>query len=203
MYAYPEAVIMAFCKAPIPGKVKTRLIPSLTAEEATQLHCELTEKTLLAATQNHLCEVQLWCSPSIDHPFFSELSQRFSIVRQLQQGEDLGIRMHNAFVQALVHFKRAIIIGCDCPSLTPYDLEQALIQLQHKHCVLAPAEDGGYVLVGLKQSQPPLFENMPWGTDKVLELTRTKLQSLRLDCYELNTHWDLDTVDDLRRYRCK
>jgi uncharacterized protein len=202
MYLFPDAVIMVFCKAPIPGQVKTRLIPPLTGEEAAQLHCELTQKTLQTATQNHLCEVCVWCSPTIDHPFFTALAQTYSVDKHLQQGADLGERMHHAFGQALAQFSSAIIIGCDCPSLTNGDLEQGLSQLtQGKPSVLAPAEDGGYVLIGLKQPQPALFDNMPWGTDEVLGLTRVRLQSLSLDYHELDTQWDLDTVDDLKRYR--
>jgi uncharacterized protein len=202
MYLYPEAVIMLFCKAPILGQVKTRLIPSLTAEEAAQLHSELARMTLQTATQNRLCEVKLWCSPTIDHPFFEMLTQVYSVGRQLQKGTDLGDRMHYAFSQALARFSSAIIIGCDCPSLTSDDLDQALSQLaQGKQCVLSPAEDGGYVLIGLKQPQPTLFDNMPWGTGQVLGLTRARLLSLDLDYHELNTQWDLDTVDDLGRYR--
>jgi uncharacterized protein len=193
---------MVFCKAPISGQVKTRLMPLLTGEEAAQLHCELTGLTLQTATQNRLCKVQLWCSPTIHHPYFKMLTQTFTVELHLQQGADLGERMHHAFSVALAHFNSAIIIGCDCPSLTSADLEQALSQLtQGKPCVLAPAEDGGYVLIGLKQPQPALFDNMPWGTEKVLELTCARLQSLNLDYYELNTQRDIDTLDDLRRYR--
>jgi rSAM/selenodomain-associated transferase 1 len=202
MYLFPNAVIMVFCKAPIPGQVKTRLIPVLTAAEAAQLHIELTEKTVQIATQKRFCAVQLWCSPICGHPFFSTLAQTYSLVRQVQKGDDLGERMHHAFCQALSHFSHAIIIGCDCPSLTHDDLEQALSLLTHgKQCVIAPAEDGGYVLIGLDQPQSALFEAMPWGTDTVLGLTRAKLDSLNLDYCELKTQWDVDTVVDLERYR--
>jgi uncharacterized protein len=202
MYQYPDAVIMVFCKAPIPGQVKTRLMPHLTGEEAAQLHCELTEKTLYTATKNNLCEVQLWCAPTIEHAFFTVLPQKYSVELFVQQGIDLGERMHQAFCQALARYHTAIIIGCDCPSLTANDIEQAISQLaQDKQCVLAPAEDGGYVLIGLKQPQPILFEEMPWGTSEVLELTRAKLQNLNFDYHELNRQWDLDTLDDLKRYR--
>jgi uncharacterized protein len=202
MAAHPNSVILVFCKAPIPGQVKTRLMPYLKGEEAARLHCELTEKTLHTATKNNLCEIQLWCSPSTDHPFFTLLSQKYSIELFVQQGTDLGERMHRAFYQALTRFSSAIIIGCDCPSLTSDDIEQALCHLtEGKPCVLGPAEDGGYVLIGLKKPQPILFEEMPWGTGEVLGLTRAKLQNLNLDYHELTTQWDLDTVADLSRYR--
>lgn len=201
MYKYPGAVIMVFSKAPIPGLVKTRLIPPLTGEEAAQLHCELTEKTLQTATQNHLCKIWVWCAPTIGHPFFTALLQTYSVDLFAQHGADLGERMHHAFGQALARFGSAIIVGCDCPSLTNDDLELALSQLgQGEECVLAPAEDGGYVLVGLRHPQPALFDKMPWGTDKVLEMTRKRLHSLNLNHKELPTQWDLDTEDDLRRY---
>ena len=88
---------------------------------------------------------------------------------QLQQGADLGERMHHAFVQTLAQYNSAVIVGCDCPSLTSADLEQALSALkQGNDCVIAPAEDGGYVLIGLNQAQPLLFEIMPWGTGQNL-----------------------------------
>jgi len=201
MYKYPGAVIMVFCKAPIPGQVETRLIAPLTGQEAARLHCELTELTLQTATQNNLCEVQLWCSPTFEHPFFMVLAQKYAIRLRLQQGADLGGRMHHAFAQALSHKRSAIIIGCDCPSLTNDDLNQALSLLEDgEECVLTPAEDGGYVMVGLNNPQPALFENMPWGTNMVLELTRGRLHSLNLQHKELPTQWDLDTEYDLRRY---
>jgi uncharacterized protein len=191
-----------FCKAPMPGQVKTRLIPFLSAEAAAQLHCELAEKTLQTAAENNLCEMQLWCSPSTDHPFYRALSKKYPITLFVQQGTGLGERMHHAFVKALTRYKSAIIIGCDCPSLTAADLEEALNLLrQGKQCVIAPAEDGGYVLIGLKQPQATLFDNMPWGTAKVLGLTRDKLQSLAFDYHELNPQWDLDNMEDLRRYQ--
>ncbi len=192
---------MVFCKAPIPGQVKTRLVPPLTCEDAAALHRELTQRTLQTVTQNRLCDVQLWCSPSTDHPFFSMLAKNYSVSLYLQSGSDLGERMHHAFVQALARYKKAILIGCDCPSLTNELLEQALNWfIQKTCCVLAPAEDGGYVLIGFNQAQPALFNNMPWGTDKVLNLTRARLQCRNIEYKELETQWDLDTVNDLERY---
>lgn len=199
---YPDAVLMIFCKAPIAGQVKTRLTPELTAEQAMQVHIELTQRTLQLATQHHLCPVQLWCTPSIDHPFFTALAQTYQVNLQQQQGVDLGERMNNAFCLALNRYSGALIIGCDCPSLTIQDLEAALTALsQGTCCVLAPAEDGGYVLIGLNQPHPELFDNMPWGTELVLEHTRARIKQYNLRYRELKQHWDLDTLKDLARYR--
>jgi len=200
-YKYPDAVLMIFCKAPFAGQVKTRLIPELTGEQAMQVHIELTQRTLQLAVTSNLCPVQLWCTPSTDHPFFTASAQTWQVILQQQQGNDLGERMNNAFCSALISYSRALIIGCDCPSLTKQDLEEALAVLnQRRCCVLAPAEDGGYVLIGLNQPHPELFDNMPWGTERVLELTRTRIKHFNLHHYEIKDQWDVDTSKDLKRY---
>lgn len=202
MVAYPDAAIMVFCKAPIPGQVKTRLTPHLSTEQAMQLHKELTEQTLQTATSKRLCDVQLWCSPTVEHRFFSTLANTYNLSLHAQQGVDLGERMHFAFSQALACYQTAVIVGCDCPSLINEDFEQALCWLQQgASCALAPAEDGGYVLIGLNQPQLSLFTDMPWGTDKVLSLTRNRLKALDIEYKELPYQWDIDTPADLKRYR--
>jgi len=201
-YQYPNAVLMIFCKAPVPGQVKTRLISELTAEQAAGLHIELSTQTLQRAIESNLCPVQLWCSPTIDHAFFSASAAAYPITLRQQQGADLGERMHHAFCSALADYSHALLMGCDCPSLTGRDLEQALAALkQDNEIVLAPAEDGGYVLVGLNQPHSELFDNMPWGTAKVLEQTRNRIEHHKLRHHELSEQWDVDTPADLARYK--
>jgi rSAM/selenodomain-associated transferase 1 len=202
VYKYPNSVLMIFCKAPVPGQVKTRLIPELTAEQAAKLHIELSLKTLQRAVLGKLCPVQLWCTPSTDHEFFSEAKTAYPLILKQQQGADLGERMHLAFCSALAGYSHALLMGCDCPSMTEQDLEQALMALnQDNEVVLAPAEDGGYVMIGLSRPHPELFENMDWGTDQVLAQTRAQIKRYKLRHYELNEQWDLDTPQDLQRYR--
>jgi rSAM/selenodomain-associated transferase 1 len=200
-YKYPDSVLMIFCKAPIAGQVKTRLTTELTEEQAMQLHIELTHKTIKLAMTNKLCPVQIWYTPSNDPSFFTELAQAYPIALYQQQGEDLGDRMNNAFDLALKNYERALLIGCDCPSLTGQDLDEALTALSQKRCcVLAPAEDGGYVLIGLNQHHPELFNDIPWGTDKVLEKTCIRIKQNNLYYHALNEQWDIDTPSDLTRY---
>jgi hypothetical protein len=202
IYQYPDAVLMIFCKAPITGQVKTRLTTELTAEQAMQVHVELTLRTLQLATGSNLCPVQLWCTPSTDHAFFTASAQIYSVTLHQQKGDDLGERMNNAFCSALNSYSRALLIGCDCPSLTIQDLEIAITALnQRRCCVLAPAEDGGYVLIGLNQPHPELFDNISWGTERVLEQTRTRIKHYNLHHYELKEQWDVDAPTDLKRYQ--
>jgi rSAM/selenodomain-associated transferase 1 len=202
VYKYPNSVLMIFCKAPVPGQVKTRLMPELTAEQAAKLHIELSLKTLQRAVLGKLCPVQLWCTPSTDHEFFNEAKTAYPLILKQQQGADLGERMHLAFCSALAGYSHALLMGCDCPSMTEQELEQALMALnQDNEVVLAPAEDGGYVMIGLSRPHPELFENMDWGTDRVLAQTRAQIKRYKLRHYELNEQWDLDTPQDLQRYR--
>lgn len=201
-YLYPDAVLLIFCKAPIAGQVKTRLIPTLTAEQAAQLHIELSLNTFKKTTQQPLCPVQLWCAPSIDHDFFINAAHNYGLTRQRQQGSDLGERMNHALCTALKSYKRAVLIGCDCPSLTSQDLVSAISVLNDKTtAVFAPAEDGGYVLIGLNRPQPELFTNIPWGSEQVMEETRARCQQLGIIYHELAQQWDVDTDEDLTRYQ--
>lgn len=201
-YAFPDSVLMVFCKAPVPGQVKTRLMAELSAFNAAEVHKELTIRTLQLATQSQLCPVQLWCTPTAGHAFFNAAALNYPVSLHQQSGSDLGEKMHHAFCSALNRYSSALIIGCDCPSLTEQDLEQALAALvQPQSCVLAPAEDGGYVLIGLNQPQPELFKNISWGTEQVLEQTRVRLETLSFHYVELRQQWDVDTPMDLIRYR--
>ncbi len=198
---FPDSVLLVFCKAPIDGQVKTRLQPALTASEATLAHRQLTRLTLARAFQKPLCEVQLYCSPDTSHVFFGECAEDYPLTLFTQRGDDLGERMLNALSDALARHPHALLIGCDCPSLSVDDLQHALSVLQNGwDAVIAPAEDGGYVLIGLNAPQPVLFENMAWGGPTVMAETRHRAKKASLAVHELAMQWDVDTVEDWARY---
>ena len=110
--------------------------------------------------------------------------------------------MNHALNTALKNYQRAVLIGCDCPSLTAQDLAAAIHALNEQTpVVLAPAEDGGYVLVGLNRKQPELFTDMPWSQPHLMQQTRARCQQLNIAYHKLATQWDVDTPADLIRYR--
>jgi len=110
--------------------------------------------------------------------------------------------MHDALNTALQHCAYAILIGSDCVSLTPADLIRALTLLdQGKDAVLGPAEDGGYVLIGLRRPRAALFRGIRWSSAAVLPATRRRLRLAGLDWAELDQRWDVDVPADLRRWR--
>ena len=198
-----NACIIIFAKAPEVGKVKTRLIPALGAQDAANLHEKLLRHTLATATAAQLCPVQLWYTPSLlsqPHPFFARCQSDFPVSLHEQCGNDLGERMHHALTTALQKYAYAVVIGADCPVLTAPYLHQALEALQQgAHIVLGPAEDGGSVLIGARQSHPDLFSGVAWGTGSVLNETRGRLRDLAWQWQELAELWDVDRPEDLSR----
>lgn len=190
--------LLIFAKAPVPGQVKTRLIPSLGASGAAGLHQRLSERTIEMATAASVAPVELWCAPEIQHPFFLACQSRYDVALLSQTGADLGERMSNAINFALASARYVVLIGTDCPELSPDYLYDAFTVLeQGRDCVLGPAADGGYVLIGLTRPQPQLFENISWGTNQVLEQTRMQLRRLALSWHELPIRRDVDRPEDL------
>jgi len=200
MFRFPASRILVFCKAPVPGYVKTRLLSDLSPQACADLHVWLSRRILGELSAQQIAPLQLWCSPNKEHTFFGDCVESFSVTLHQQKGEDLGARMHFGFVSVLKQYRSAVLIGCDSPSLSAGDIEEAFTMLDRgKDLVLAPAEDGGYVLVGLTKSQPRLFSDMPWGNTTVMAETRLRAEKLELDFGELPVQWDVDVPEDLRR----
>jgi len=192
--------VIVFARAPEPGKVKTRLIPALSAAGAAELHRRLVRHSLGAATGARLGPVELWCAPDTGDPFFRECERRLGVSLSAQGGGDLGARMRRAFESALARAGRAILVGSDIPALSAQylrDADQALVR--GNEVVIGPAEDGGYVLIGLSRSDPELFRDIPWGGPEVMAETRRRIASLAWRLSELPVLWDVDRPEDLGR----
>jgi len=144
--------IAVFAKAPVAGEVKTRLAATLGDEGAARLHERLVERALATALEARLGPVTLWCSPDESHPFFQGCARRDAVPLRRQVGADLGERMHHAFEATPGPL---LLIGSDCPALAPRDLHAAAEALRTRDAVFIPAEDGGYVLVGLARAALP------------------------------------------------
>lgn len=201
-YLFPDCALLIFCKAPVAGQVKTRLQPALTAAQAVEAHIELTRFTLDRAFRQPLCDVRLYCAPDSDHGFFQQCAATYPLSLHRQQGAGLGERMQTAFANALQTYRHVVLIGCDCPSLTVENLRQAFAALvDGADLVLGPAEDGGYVLIGMSQPPAELFANMPWGSNAVMAETRRRVTEAGLKLHELAEQWDVDTVEDWRRFQ--
>lgn len=193
-------LIVVFAKAPQPGRVKTRLAALLGPDGAARLHARLVERTVRTALAARCGPVELHGAPA-RHGFLRALARRNALVLRGQSEGDVGERMRAAFRSGLRRHARMILIGSDCPALAPEDLRRAVRLLRGCDAVLAPAEDGGYPLIGLSRLSAKLFEGIAWGTGAVLAQTRQRLAALDWRWRELRTLWDVDRPQDLARLR--
>jgi rSAM/selenodomain-associated transferase 1 len=194
---YPAARLLILSKAPDPGEVKTRLIPLLGAAGAAGFYAALLHTCIDRLVAAGLCPVDLWCTPTTSHPFFTGCAQHYGVTLQQQPAGDLGQRMEHALGQTLRQCGYAVMVGADCPDLAINDIEEALQALQQgTDVVLGPAMDGGYYLVAMRNRHPFLFGDMPWGSAEVLPLTESRLHAHGLSWHRLVVHRDLDTPED-------
>jgi len=196
-----EVAIAVFSRAPLAGATKTRLIPALGAVAAARLQRRLTLRALAVAQRAAIGRVCVWAAPDARQRFFRALHRRCGVELRSQAAGDLGARMAAAFA---AHAGPLLLIGCDCPALQSADLLAAAAALRDEaagghDAVFIPADDGGYVLVGLRQPQPSLFAGIDWGSERVMAQTRTRLAGTGLHWLELPPLWDVDRPDDLRR----
>jgi rSAM/selenodomain-associated transferase 1 len=196
----PESARIAiFAKAPVAGAVKTRLAPLLGREGAARLHGRLVHHAIATACATGASEVQLWCAPDTSDAFFAECARTYGVHLREQAGEDLGARMAHAFAELLRDGGPAVLIGSDCPALTPADIAAAARTLATHDAVFTPAEDGGYALVGLARPAPSLFAGVAWGSATVMAETRVRLAAARLRWHEAARTWDVDRPEDYER----
>lgn len=198
---FADVAILA--KAPVPGLAKTRLIPLLGAKGAARQQRSFLLQSLHTAQQAKLGRITLWCAPHAQHPAFRALAKAYGLQCLPQPQGDLGERMRRC-MEAHFETKNALpllIIGTDCAVLAPGHLQEAARKLQAHDACLIPAEDGGYVLLGLRRPVPEVFEQIDWSTDRVLTQTRERLQQAGVTWAELPALWDIDEPADWQRWQ--
>ena len=198
-----STALVIFAKAPIPGQVKTRLCPPLTPDEAATLHgtfvLDMLERTKAAIAKLKLpLDRYLACAPSAAHVFFKIMEERQGVKLIDQVGDDLGARMNRAFETLFAQgYRRVLLIGTDVPTLPLDHFKQAIASLENHDLVLGPACDGGCYLIGLRQTAPELFADIPWSTDQVLRLTQENAARIGLKVSLIQPWRDVDTLADL------
>ena len=198
-----KASIAILAKAPVPGMAKTRLIPALGANGAARAQRQFIGQALHAAHQAKLGSITLWCAPNPQHRRFRALQKHFEITCLAQPEGDLGERMRRC---AEHHFEQAdaaplLIIGTDCPVLSPGRLQEAARSLLDHDACMIPAEDGGYVLLGLKKMNNEVFSNIAWSTSRVFQQTQERLRESGATLAILPTLWDIDEPQDWQRWQ--
>lgn len=194
--------LIIFSRFPEPGRSKTRLIPALGPEGAARLQYRLLAKLLREASlvltrKKVLISFQGGTKKGMKALF----GEKWSYCRQGQG--DLGEKMLLAIRTALERgAPQALLCGSDCPGLTAAIIEKGFELLASRDLVLGPARDGGYYLIGAGrhlglERLKPLFQNIDWGTDRVLAQTRGKAEKLGLRVGLAPELRDIDRPEDL------
>ncbi len=191
----PNALVL-FTKAPLAGRVKTRLMPLLSGNEAAEFHlacvCDTWEKLLQVG------EASLYCYSDRAWEEFEPPAAPAQLA--LQVGSDLGARMYQCFADLRERgHSRSLIVGSDSPTLPLSYVEQGLEALEHSDVVVGPSEDGGYYAIGCREPHPAMFAGVPWSSADTLQRTEESLAALGLRVHHLPPWYDVDTASDLRR----
>ncbi len=188
-------LLLIFTRNPELGKAKTRLAKTVGDETALEIYKFLLEKTKNVSSEVSSDKSVYYSVKIRENDIWSE-----NIFQKHQQvGEDLGIRMLNAFKNGFdAGYQKVMIIGSDLYDLSSENIEKAFTALDKNDVVIGPAEDGGYYLLGMNSLQENIFKNKDWGTDSVRKDTLTDLQDKAVFLLEeLN---DVDVYEDIEHH---
>ena len=192
--------IIVFAKAPVPGKVKTRLIPALGEEGAAALARAMLLHTIEEARLAGVGKPEICVDPPPCDPVWQGLMP--AGFRVSAQGEgDLGHRLARAAQRALREEAAVLLIGTDCPTLDRFRLCRAAADLRDYDAVIQPAADGGYVALGLRKYDASLFSGIEWSSSSVAEKTIERIKRLGWKLRIREMLHDVDTPEDLHSER--
>lgn len=197
-HSQTSTALIVFAKRPVPGRVKTRLTPTLTPDEAARLY----RAFLLDALDQYLAldvDVRLYLASSDDGFSVERLPPSIDVFEQ--KGPGLGARMRCAFDATFAAgYERVVIVGTDHPTLPSAFIEQAFAALEAPSSVcLGPSTDGGYYLLGMNDLYPQLFENMQYSHSRVFAETLVRVNRTDAHLTVLPYWYDVDEPDDLQR----
>lgn len=186
-------LLIVFAKNIVLGKVKTRLAKTQGDTFAFNVYHRLVKITERESLLVEDADVHVYFSDVIVKGKWPN-EQKF-----VQQGESLGDRMKHAFQQGFdAGYERIIGVGADLPDLSADVMQEGLAALENNDTVFGPSEDGGYYLIGMRTMIPQIFENKPWSTEGLLDLTLDELKSLGYSNERLRMLNDVDTIEDLK-----
>src|SRR5438309_2745092 len=191
----PGAIVCIFAKPPIPGSVKTRLIPELGAARAAQLAEAFLEDTVAMVRTVLWAECIIAATKTFERPYFKPEEV------WLQSEGDLGDRLEKVLRLALKRKPIVLAIGADSPGLPAAYLENALHALATADAVLGPSADGGFYLIGLKDCPVGVLEGIQWSHSTTLDATVHKLEQFGMKTGLINPWFDIDCHQDLERLR--
>jgi rSAM/selenodomain-associated transferase 1 len=194
-----EEKLVIFAKAPRSGQVKSRLSAAIGPEAALIAYRNIALR--LFTSLGTVESVEICHTPPDAGRELAEFvtNKAWRTVPQVEGdlGQKLAAAFHDAFAQGC---SRVVIIGSDCPYVTPDDISLAFRSLRERPLVVGPATDGGYWLIGLSRMEVALFQNMPWSTDRLLHRTLEQARNLEMPFRQLRELRDIDELPDWQQY---
>ena len=191
-----EAIVLVVAKAPVPGRVKTRLAAAIGPDRAAALGRAMLLDTL-DGCRHEVPAVGVLCAKGDDVVMLAELAGPGAPV-VVQEETGLGDALHSGVRHALARGGFALLVSSDIPGTPPGALRRAVESLAGGvDVVLGPCHDGGYWLIGVREQHPRLFDGIPWSTKAVLEATLARCRELSLEVRVLEPWRDVDTMDDV------
>jgi rSAM/selenodomain-associated transferase 1 len=195
----PPSIVILFIKAPVRGQVKSRLAAAIGEELALELYRRFILDIIdTVNASNNLLRI-CYSPPDAGNAIADWPGQGYPAMPQ--QGDDLGVRMENAFCRIFSEgAASAVLIGSDIPDLPVAIIRDAFDALTRSDAVIGPASDGGYYLIGFNRDAflPSLFHGIPWSTDRVFSETMKSFKETSLRVWVLQEWSDVDTIEDLR-----
>lgn len=192
---FVEIPLILFAKAPIAGRVKTRLTSDCTDQQAADIASLLMQASIEKAIKAWPGNVLLSAAIDGEHPFFTEMTARYNVNMVRQSEGHLGEKMRHALA---TYGYPAAILGCDAPHVSENSLREAHARLAGGESVIGPADDGGYYFIGLANEADELFENKAWGTSSVLTQTLEEAKKTGQQLRLLDSLNDVDEWPDLQ-----
>jgi rSAM/selenodomain-associated transferase 1 len=198
-----KKALIIFARTPELGKVKTRLMKDLGAEETLKLYKSFVSETFEICGGLKGADKFLGSFPTSNDPFMDALVRIYKFHGVFnQKGADLGEKFINAFSARFREgYEKVVIIGSDSPTI-PFDyIRKAFQELEKNDMVFGPCTDGGYYLVGARRLHKNIFRGIPWDTSEVLNKTLDKLYVGKVRFSLLPFWYDVDNIDDLKFYK--
>jgi rSAM/selenodomain-associated transferase 1 len=185
-------LLLIFTRNPELGKAKTRLAKTVGKETALEIYKFLLQRTRDISSKVNADKAVYYSVKVRTNDIWNENTYQ----KHQQKGDDLGIRMLNAFKNGFdTGYEKIIIIGSDLYDLTSKDIDNAFLHLNNKDVVIGPAEDGGYYLLGMKKLHSAVFKNKNWGTDTVRTDTLKNLIDKQVKLLDKKN--DIDVYEDI------
>ena len=186
-----------FAKAPVAGRVKTRMQPFLTPLQSAELAAEMLTVSMRKVAANWPGRRVLAASPDTGFPLFQELCSQYGFEMESQISGNLGERMTYCLENGLKTCGYAAIMGCDTPHVSESVVCDFYDSMVRGENVVGPAVDGGFYFLGLNRFDRQIFDDVVWGESGVLSILRKNARDNQIELCEYSPLRDIDNRDDL------